>query len=195
MDKIIKKINKKQKKMMCYEASHCVIKMIGKKKKIYKKVIVNDMEQFKQIMGKYKVYNVEILIETKDNYDKHNLLKKYKIDRTVPFNNFVFKKPHLRLFIHAFNVVMTKNHYYVMQSWFQKQDYHIVYKLKHNNNFVDKLINKLDNFVDQPDALFKLFIPKVDKNDPLFSDHKEVTRMIKKEKFPINVIITVEHTK
>lgn len=98
------------------------------------------------------------------------------------YNKYVFNKPNIRLFTHAFNLFSIENKIYLGQSW----DGLFSYGIKSSDDrkaylrFVDKLSESLTGFVADPVELYHTFgIRKIDEMD--------VLEMISSENFEVEL--------
>src|SRR5947207_557465 len=103
----------KNKGVMCYVASKIFLdeKFLGDSDEM----IFHNFEDFKNILSKYMVYNVEIHIKLHglDHVDRE------KLKEGIPQNSWlkhVFKYDEIRIFTHAFNIT-TVDIAVISQSW------------------------------------------------------------------------------
>ena len=95
-------------------------------------------------------------------------------------NNFIKKYyPKIRVFLHAFNIIVIGGKIIIAHSWFNEQPYHIVDNFDTMDDFyewLDKFEKYILKFETQPEKLYKLFdwLP----ND---KDKKNLMKMIKKD--------------
>jgi hypothetical protein len=64
-----------------------------------------------------------------------------------------------RIFVHSFNILVTKKRVYVGQSWFRVSDYKIIHRFSHPRfiRWLDRLKRRIARYNTNPRALFDMF--------------------------------------
>lgn len=131
------------------------------------------------------IFNIEITISCGpyDENQKQQILTKHNIKRQGIFK-FIFAKNKLRIFMHAFNIIIRKGNIIVSQSWFKCQKYKKIAVfddfVSYNMYFVTKLLYAIKKYKDDPSLLYDIF------NKQITEDDKKIFQVIKDLNKPID---------
>lgn len=142
---------------MCYKTSALFIDFFPGE--IEEKSINTVENLIKYISNReFEVYNIELHLEINiPEYIKSKLIKNLPIYGLI--KHMVNKPGKIRLFTHAFNIVLDDKNFSIYQSWFQAHKYRRV--VRNERQYLEKYLNDisiaLKNILVNPVKLFSLF--------------------------------------